>query len=49
MSLKAKSGYQMHGSGDRHFNKNGHQIVTEYIEPIIESYIKSSLGITAGF
>jgi hypothetical protein len=42
MRQKAESGLIMFGLVDRHLNQNGHQIVAEYILPVIESYIKTT-------
>jgi len=39
MRRKAEDDLKMYGSVNIHFSENGHQVVSEYILPIVESYL----------
>jgi hypothetical protein len=39
MREKALEGTKMYGLIDRHFSKEGHEAVAEWIEPVVESYL----------
>ncbi len=39
MKQKAENGLKMYGSVNQHFDEDGHQVVSEYILPIAESYL----------
>jgi lysophospholipase L1-like esterase len=40
MREKARKGIKMYGLIDRHFSKAGHEAVAEFIQPMVESYIR---------
>lgn len=42
MREKANSGLEFYGKIDRHFNENGHQILTEFLLPFIGKHISSN-------
>lgn len=41
MRERANSGLELYGKIDNHFNENGHQVVAEFLLPVVDKYIRT--------